>query len=194
MGIKNILSAIGKDAFPFIAAAAGAGGPFTAMAAGAVGKALGIGKIAPDPDAISDAIVAAQAKDPETFLKLKAADNDFKEHMAQLGYADVEKLSELDIADRASARSREIAVRDKTPRFLAYAVTFGFFGLLWMLAFRSVPESSKSILDVMVGSLGTAWIGIINYYFGSSSGSAAKTQILADAATGGNVVDFKKAA
>ncbi len=85
-----------------------------------------------------------------------------------------QELSRLDAADRQNARAREMALRDMTPTILAYSVTGGFFGVLGMLAFVEVPLGTKEVLYVMVGSLGTAWTGIIAYYFGSSSGSASK--------------------
>lgn len=175
MNIKGIF----KSAFPFISAAASLGGPLGNMAANAVGQALGVDKV--QPDGIEDAIAAATSKDPDAMQKLKQMEQDFQLKMAQLGYESVEKLEELESQDRASARAREISVRDKTPAILAYTVTAGFFGLLWLLAFHSVPQQSERILDVMVGALGTAWIGVMTYYFGSSSGSAEKTQLLAKA-------------
>ncbi len=179
MGFKNIL----KCAFPFLAAGASLGGPLGAMAANAVGQALGIDKVPPTPDGISDAIAAAQSKDPDALVKLKAAEQDFELQMKKLGFDTVEKLEQLDVEDRANARAREIAVKDRLPAILALLVTGGFFSLLGVLSFRAVPSDSATILNVMVGSLGTAWVGVINYYFGSSSGSAAKTQILADQAS-----------
>jgi hypothetical protein len=174
--------AIFKTAFPFISAAAGLGGPLGTMAANAVGKAIGVDNVSTDQ--IPDAIATATSKDPDAMLKLKQAEQDFQLQMQKLGFENAEKLAELDASDRANARAREISVRDKTPAVLAYAVTAGFFSLLWLLAFHSVPVESERILDVMVGSLGTAWIGVVTYYFGSSAGSAEKTRLLAQSSAG----------
>lgn len=71
------------------------------------------------------------------------------------------------------------------PNFLAIVVTVGFVSLMGMMAFHAVPSESQRVLDVMTGSLGTAFIGIVNYHFGSSSGSAKKTEILAQTPTKG---------
>ncbi len=175
MGFSDVF----KKAFPFISAAASLGGPLGTMAANAVGTAIGVDKIAPNKESIADAIAAATSKDPEAMLKLKQAEQDFQIQMAKLGFDDSEKILSMDAADRTNARAREIAVRDRLPMILALCVTSGFFLLLAMLAYHAVPPDSAKILDVMVGSLGTAWIGVINYYFGSSAGSAQKTNILA---------------
>ena len=84
------------------------------------------------------------------------------------------KLSEIDANDRSSARQREAAIKDKTPAILAYSITAGFFGVLFFMMNYEIPLAEKEVLFVMLGSLGTAWTGVIAYYFGSSSGSAAK--------------------
>lgn len=170
--------AIFKTAFPFISAAASLGGPLGTMAANAVGKAIGIDNVSPDK--VDDAIAEATTKDPEAMLKLKQAEADFQLRMQELGFKQATDLLNIDAADRANARAREMAVRDRTPMILAFAITIGFFSLLGMLAFHSVPQQSEKILDIMVGSLGTAWIGIVTYYFGSSAGSQEKTRIMAE--------------
>lgn len=102
----------------------------------------------------------------------------FDQRMAELQTQAELKLAELEAADRASARTRETAVKDRTPAMLAYSITGGFFGVLSGMMFIEIPFTAKDVLYVMVGSLGTAWTGVIAYYFGSSAGSAAKHSLI----------------
>ncbi len=98
----------------------------------------------------------------------------FDQRMAELQTQAELKLAELEASDRNSARQREATVKDKTPAILAYSITAGFFGVLFFMMNYEIPLAEKEVLFVMLGSLGTAWTGVIAYYFGSSAGSAAK--------------------
>jgi len=147
------------------------GGPFGGLAGSLLSKALGT----TDPKAMEAAITST---DPDILLKLKQADNEFQEHMAQLGI-DKEKLA---YDDTANARNREIQVKDSTPRVLAYGTTIGFFGALLGLNLMPIPAENRATIYSMVGSLGTVWILIMGYYFGSSRGSDDKSKALVDIA------------
>jgi hypothetical protein len=176
-------SDIMKKAFPFISAAAALGGPLGTMAAAVVGKAIGADKIpAPTADAISNAIASAIG-DPTQRAALIQAEQQFQAQMAELGYKDAEELAATAAADRANARQREMTIRDRLPAILAVTITVGFFGILYLAFIRGVNEQSRDLANIMIGTLGTAWVSVISYYFGSSAGSEAKTQILAAAAT-----------
>jgi len=111
-------------------------------------------------------------KDPEAELKVKSALLEF-EDKAKIRANDLEKIQ---ADDRASARAREIAVKDKTPQLLAFISLFGFFGILTALIFVDIPPTAKDVLYVMVGVLGTLVTGVVQYYFGSSSGSSSKSE------------------
>lgn len=139
-----------------------------------------------------DAAVAAIAADPNLSLQFQKAVLDQQAHLSEIA-ADVTKAElaadvqhdQIDAADRDSARKREIAVKDVTPTLLALFVTAGFFGLLGFMAFKTVPPENAAILNTMLGSLGTGWLAILYYYFGSSRGSDRKTELMAQKSPGG---------
>jgi hypothetical protein len=95
-------------------------------------------------------------------------------------------MRELDIdlerianADRDSARNREVAAKDWTPRILAGLITAGYFGALFYMLQNGLPQHGGSeALLIMLGTLGTAWGGVVAYYFGSSAGSKEKTDAM----------------
>ena len=94
-----------------------------------------------------------------------------------LAVEQVQANAQIDIAtlkDKDSARQREVGVKDKTPAILAFFITSGFFGILAFMLKYDIPATNKTELDLILGSLGTAWIAVVSYYFGSSVGSRAK--------------------
>lgn len=152
------------------------GSPLAGFAVSAVCDALGLSE--KSETAIKQALAGAT---PEQMLALKNADYEFQLKMQELGFNSVKELEALAVQDRDSARKREIEVKDNTPKILAYAVTLGFFGVLTFMMMSTVPEQSKDILNIMLGSLGASWTGVISYYFGSTAGSKAKSELLAKA-------------
>jgi len=161
-----------KTVAPTIASALG--GPLAGMAVTAITGALGIEAkdVAEAEQKISEVLAAP---DPGVLLKLRQADQDFK---VQLRKLDID-LEKIHAADRASARQREIALKDKMPGVLAVILTVGFFGVLAAHLFIHIPSENKTLLDIMLGSLGTAWVTMITYYYGSSKGSKIKDVMLA---------------
>ena len=171
MDIKTILATVA----PWIGTALG--GPLGGMAVTAAADALGLSD--KTEAAIKQAISGAT---PEQLLLLKNADNDFSLKMQALGFDSMEKMASLENADRDSARNREIQVKDRTPKILAYLITAGFFGMLAAMLFKIIPTENRDILNIMLGALGSTFGAVTSYYYGSTRGSETKSAMLAQAA------------
>ena len=138
----------------------------------AVGPASALGL---SQDASSDDVqTALMNATPEQLAAVKKIDADFKVQMKELDI-DLERIA---AGDRDSARNMQMQTNDWIPRAMAVMVTFGFFGILTWLLTKGVPPTGSETLIYMLGALGTAWTGIVQFYFGSSAGSKAKTDAL----------------
>lgn len=166
MDFSAILPAI-EMAAPTVAGLLG--GPLASMGVTALENVFGLspGTGTTNPQQL---VAAVQGMTPDDAIALAKIDADLKAKLSDAGV----NYETVAAGDRASARDREIAVKDLTPRLLAFSVSIGFFGLLTLLTFHTVPEGSRDLLNIMLGSLGAGWMSIVAYYFGSSAGSAKK--------------------
>lgn len=172
MGFTDVL----KKAFPFLSIAASIV-PGGNIATTVLGQVLNLKSGA----TMDDAGLALLNATPEQRAALMAEENRHKEVMQQMGIQSAEQFEQIAAGDRASARQREMTLKDRVPSLLALLVTVGFFGVLAFMMGYSLPTQGHDALLVMLGSLGTAWTAVVAYYFGSSAGSDRKTELLAQA-------------
>ena len=147
------------------------GGPLAGIAV----KTLSAVLLGHENGSEDDVKVAMASASPDQLVALKKIDADFKAHMKELDI-DLERIA---AGDRDSARQMQRETKDWVPKLLAIVITIGFFGILvWMLV-MGMPQTGTEALLMMLGALGTAWTGVVNFYYGSSAGSKAKNDLLA---------------
>lgn len=146
------------------------GGPFAGLAVGAIASALGLPTDSKDPVGDVKTALTNNQLSGEQIVALKQAELDVQKHLADNGI----QIDQIAADDRDSARKREEIVKDDTPKILAYLLTIGFFGTLAFMMVGTIPVTGHDVLLIMVGSLGTAWTGMVAYYYGSSKGSHDK--------------------
>lgn len=77
-----------------------------------------------------------------------------------------------------SARQREVQVKDRTPANLAY-LSIGVFSVLaFAVIFRGIDPTSHDIVIAMLSWVGGFVSSAFLYYFGTSSGSHAKDDVI----------------
>jgi hypothetical protein len=160
-------------------------GPVIAAGITAIAKTHNVtlpASVDPTVESIGNA-VAAMTGNSDAMLALKKQDQEYASQMQAAGFKQVDDVIALGNEDRASARAMHAAVpKDYTPEILAGTITVGFFTTLWVVFVHGVNPETHDLAMVMVGLLGSAFGAVVAFYFGSSSGSEAKTKIIGDIA------------
>ena len=91
---------------------------------------------------------------------------------------------EAEVADRASARQREMAAlasgsNDILFKTVGWGITLCFIGVIaGAVGLWEIPKESQRLFDMGFGAVVSAFTQVIGYYFGSSQGSKQKTELM----------------
>ncbi len=169
MGFK--LSGKAKDVIKVVAPTLGAalGGPLGGLA----GQILG-GIVSGSQANLEEALLTQK---PETLLALKQADNDFKLKLREMDINEEEVFA----ADRASAR--ELAKVDMGPhKILSLLFIGGYFIIMaaFFVGKVDVDPTLKEPFLILIGVITANVPSIMQFWFGTSSGSQRKTDLLVE--------------
>ena len=172
MNLKDVL---GKVA-PWLAAAATGPAGLAGMAIKTAAEALGA-----KAETVEDVLNAVAGATPEQLQALKAADNDFKLRMQELGYKTVTELEAIAAGDRKDARAMQIATRSWVPAILTCVLLAAFNAALAALFLLAVPEGNRDIVVYMIGQLSGFAAAAVAYWLGTTRNSQTKTDMIAAA-------------
>ena len=183
LDVLKKIAAVIEPVAPWLATAFG--GP---LAGAAVNRAIGALNVAVQPNATQqqkvdaiDQAISSCALTPDQLVALKNADLAFQEEMKKADFTHIEQLANLAAQDVQSARQMQVQTKSWLPGALAVFVTLGFFSVLYAMMRFPIPAQAHDALMLMLGSLGAAWTSVVAFYFGSSSDSHRKTELLAQA-------------
>jgi hypothetical protein len=130
-------------------------------------KLFGGGKLLESARGIIDEVVTSKEEKAALYIK-------FQEMLIKHS----ETVASLEVADRESARHREIETaktgsKNWTQNILAYAGVGGFFGIIGFLLSRGLTDMGTEesfIIGNLTGMAGAIAKDIFGYYFGTSKG------------------------
>jgi len=162
-----------KSLAPTVASAAL--GPLGGMAVSALGKVFGV-------DNATQQDVAKIFQDnqlkPEDLAKLRQLEIEFKQHEMDNGF----KFAELEFKDRDSARNMAIQTHSITPSLLTWLIVLITLTAEGLLLFHAMPANADPIIiGRVLGTMDSALIMVLGFWFGSNSNSQRKTELLAQA-------------
>jgi hypothetical protein len=158
------------------------GGP---LLGGGVAALEGVFGLTPAPSTSMDdrqaAVAAAiSGATPEQLGAMRKSDQDFAARMAEAGFKDTETLAALTVQDTVSARVMQASNKSWTPPILTWLITLGFFGMIGLLFYVDIPKANQALVYSLTGTLGTAWLIAVHFWYGSTQGSQNKDVLLAN--------------
>jgi hypothetical protein len=148
-------------------------GPLGGAAVSAIGSIMGLDT--PTQDKIKDAITAGQMT-PDQISQIKQLELKYMNDEKERGF----RYAELQFKDVGSARDMAIQTKSMTPSILTWIVVVLTLTFEGMLLFGSTPDKLDPIvLGRVLGTLDSALIMVLSFWFGSSSSSHNKDALLA---------------
>lgn len=149
-------------------------GPLGGVAVAAVGSALGVSEATQDK--IAQAIEAGHLT-PEQVGKIRALELQYQENERERGF----KYSELAFKDRDSARKASVDGGTAKMLFgMSFVLLLVTLGSEVYVLFNGVPVGvPEIIIGRVLGLMDSVALMVLAYHYGSSSGSALKSQMLA---------------
>lgn len=130
------------------------------------------------PQAVQQHIEDGNLK-PEDIAAIRKLELAYQDHEKERGF----KYAELAAQDVASARTLAASTKSNTPTILSYCVLGG--GAAMLTAILTGAAKVDSVLaGSIVGYVVAEMRQVLTFWFGSSYGSKAKDDALADVATG----------
>jgi len=167
-----------KSSIQSIAPAIGGvlGGPLGAAAASTLSKVL-LGK----PDGSEAEIASAvSAMTPEKMVELEKADKAFQIKVIELANeAEERRINDVKHAREKSESESKRGQKDWIRPSMTFSTLGSMVTLVVLLSFSTTSsQSSMSVIEILIGCLSTCFISQVGYYFGSSAGSARKTELM----------------
>ena len=150
-------------------------GPLGGVAVAGLGKIFGI-----DNATTTDITKAIQSGKltPDQLADIQKLELQFKNDEAERGF----KYSELEFKDRDSARNLAVQTHSITPSLLTWLVVVLVLTAEGLMLFNVVPPGADPIiLGRILGTMDSALIMVLSFWFGSNSNSQRKTELLAQA-------------
>jgi hypothetical protein len=163
------------------------GGPLAGTAVTALESAFGL-TAGVGPAAITE-VMQNGAMTPDIVAKVREADQKHAEIIAQQGLdlqkfnlAHEESLVKVDADDRSSARDMAVKSGDSwTPRLLALLIVGGWTAIQFFLLSHVIDAGMRELVARVLGTLDSALMCVLYFYFGGSASSNRKTELLAQA-------------
>ncbi len=162
-----------KTLAPTVASALG--GPLAGAAVSALGSVFGVSE--PTQATIAKLFQDGQLS-AEQLGQIRQLEMQYQNEERERGF----KYAELEFKDRDSARSMAVATHSATPSILTWIIVALTLAAEAMLLFKQVPPGADPIIvGRVLGTMDSALVMVLSFWFGSNSSSQQKTALLAAA-------------